>query len=503
MDTEMLSEQTVMTQEVLSKPETQEESPEPEKSPAASGESEQMAANGCDEELINLQQTMQAIVMESVPLIEDEADMEVEASKAPGQPDTEPEPEAAAPETDESSDNCPELVADDEPEPVMEAELVPVAQLQELTLEDQLTTPKQAEAEPPYLREETQQVETVEVPMEAETKGTSEEKVQEKTESPVEKEAKLEETQKVDDATPAVESASPEKPTGPAAVNEEESLSTEVAAITEDKKQPEVPAVATEVPAVSTEAPKEEDTAPASGSLSFTILEQKQTKDALLTSRSLIVLRGLPGSGKSFLARAIADAYKDQCAIISGDEHGVKPESPEASADGYKAVDEAVVSRCGTAAASSSLLLVVDDTNHTQDRLARLSELAEQHHLVAIFLEPRTEWRSDVAQLSEKSKRGLQEAQLKTMKGQLEEMSFPLFFGWFLLHSAQEKVRCTAMDFLKTLDTLEAFKKHMEDCECFVISTFVLRGMLTCVSITSTLSFLYLQSPINLRLRST
>lgn len=440
-----------MAKEVLSKPETPEESPEPEKSPAANGESEQMAANGHNAELVNSPQTEEAIVTESVTLTEEEADMEVEASSPP-----EPAPEAVAavPETDESSEKSPELVADAEPEPVMEAVLVPVAQLQELTLEDQVTAPERAEAEPPTLGEkEPQQVETEEVPVEAETKEISEEKPV-AAELAAEKEAKSTEsaTPKEDEAKPTVgELVSPEKPTEPVGVKEEEPSAEAAAA-----------------PVVAAELPKEEDTAPASGSLSFTILEQTQTKDALLTSRTLVVLQGLPGSGKSFLARTIADTYKDHCAVICADEHGVKPESPEASADGYKAVDEAVVSRCSAGTASSSLLLVVDDTNHTQDRLARLAELAEQHHLVAIFLEPRTEWCRDVAQLSKKSKRGLQEAQLKTMKGQLEEMSFPLFFGWFLLSSVQEKVRCTAMDFLKTLDTLEAFKKHMVDCECCV-----------------------------------
>ncbi|XP_033944838.1 2',3'-cyclic-nucleotide 3'-phosphodiesterase [Pseudochaenichthys georgianus] len=210
------------------------------------------------------------------------------------------------------------------------------------------------------------------------------------------------------------------------------------------------------------EVQKEEDAVPASGSLSFALLERQKTKDSMRTSRTLVVLRGLPGSGKSFLARAIADAYKDHCTLITADDHGIKPENPESSVDGYKALDEAVVACC-TAGTTSSVLIVVDDTNHTQDRLARMGELAEQHHLVTVFLEPLTEWSRDPAQLTKKTRRGLEEAQLETMRGPLEEMSLPLFFGWFLLSSVQDKVRCTSMDFLKTLDTLEAFKKHLSD----------------------------------------
>lgn len=470
MDTEKSGEETIVAKEVSSKPETPAESPEPEKSPAAAEEAEQMAVNGHGAEVVNLTETEEAIVTETVMLTEEKADMEIEESSPAEKSDMEPVPEAVArPETDESSEKIPDPVADTEPgsvpkkepepsvaecapepEPEIVAESVPVAQLQELTLEDPVTAPEPVDAEPPTQKgKESRPEETkAEAPtsMETETKDAA-------AEPAVKGEAKSAESDTLKEEPPAeAESVKP----------------------AEDKKEPEPEkGAASETVKVidaaaeeggDAEVQKEEDTTPAPGSLSFTILEQTHTKDALLTSRTLVILRGLPGSGKSFLARAIADAYKDHCCVICADEHGVKPENPDASADGYKALDEAVVARCG-AGTASSLLLVVDDTNHTQDRLAHLGEIAEQYHLVAIFLEPRTEWSRDVAQLTKKSKRGLQEAQLQTMRGQLEEMSFPLYFGWFLLSPVQDKVRCTAMDFLKTLDTLEAFKKHLVDCE--------------------------------------
>lgn len=483
MDTEKSGEETIVAKEVSSKPETPEESPEPEKSPAAAEEAEQMAVNGHGAEVVNLTETEEAIVTETVTPTEEKADMEIEESSPAEKSGMEPVPEAVAPpQTDESSEKNPDPVADTEPgsvpekepepsaaqsplaegapepEPEIVAESVPVAQLQELTLEDPVTAPEPVDAEPPTQEgKESRPEETkakVPTAMETETKKASQEKVEEKDAA----------------AEPAVkeEAKSPESET----LKEEPPAETESVKPAEDKKEPE-PGKASETVKVveaaaeggDAEAQKEEDVTPAAGSLSFTILEQTHTKDALLTSRTLVVLRGLPGSGKSFLARAIADAYKDHCCVISADEHGVKPENPDASADGYKALDAAVVARCGTGT-TSSLLLVVDDTNHTQDRLASLGGIAEQLHLVVIFLEPRTEWSRDVAQLTKKSKRGLQEAQLETMRGQLEETSLPLYFGWFLLAPVQEKVRCTAMDFLKTLDTLEAFKKRLVDCEC-------------------------------------
>lgn len=429
---------------------------------------------------------------------------------------SDPEPENIQPEQPPVPENDPEPLpvqtplaeSAPEPEPEKLAETVPEAELEKQTLPEPVMMQQPVDTQPPSQEEkESEQMET-----ETELKTTMDAVAEEvakmsvtDTEKPAETVAvtvaspdktavtvsvteaspeKLAETVLATEASPEkpaatmpVTEASPEKPKEAAAVKEEASAETENVKPAEDKKEPEKSVESDTVKGAEAategkggksekdaEPQQEEDPAPAPGSLSFALLEREQTKDALRISRTLVVLRGLPGSGKSFLARAIADTYKELCSVISADDHSVKPESPESSVEGYKALDEAVVARC-SAGTSSPLLLVVDDTNHTQDRLARLGEIAEQHNLVAVFLEPRTEWRRDVAQLIKKTKRGLEEAKLEAMRGPIEEMSLPLYFGWFLLSSVQDKVRCTSMDFLKTLDTLEAFKKHLIDCE--------------------------------------
>ncbi|XP_051243333.1 2',3'-cyclic-nucleotide 3'-phosphodiesterase [Dicentrarchus labrax] len=498
-------EETVMEKEVVSKMETPEESTEPEKPPAAVEETEQMAVNGHDTDVINLKETEELIVTETVTLAEEKTEIKIEDILPAGKSEMESVSDAVAPpEPDESSEkisdpvaaldtepkniqpvpeNAPEPLpvqtplpeSAPEPEPEKLAESVPEAEPQEQTLPEPAALQQPVDAQPPSKEEkapEQVKTETTELKTTMDT-GAGTVVKEGVAESNVAAEPTKEGEEEKPAGTVSVAEVSPEKPTEAVTLKEEASAEIENVKPAEDKKEaepeksaesdsPKGAEAAPEAEKNDAELQKEEDTVPVSGSLSFAFLEREQTKDALRTSRTLLVLRGLPGSGKSFLARAIADAYKDHCSVICADDHGVKPESPESSVDGYKALDEAVLAGC-SAGAASPLLMVVDDTNHTQDRLARLGEIAEQHHLVAVFLEPRTEWSRDVPQLTKKTKRGLDEAQLEAMRGPLEEMSLPYYYGWFLLSSVQDKVRCTSMDFLKTLDTLEAFKKHLID----------------------------------------
>nr|XP_046161967.1 2',3'-cyclic-nucleotide 3'-phosphodiesterase-like isoform X2 [Oncorhynchus gorbuscha] len=338
----------------------------------------------------------------------------------------------------------PETVKEAEADRPTKADIVPEPEPKKSVVAE---TVKMVEAEKPVAAETVKMVEA-EKPVAAETVKMVE------AEKPVAAETvKMVEAEKPV-AAETVKMVEAEKPVAAETVTEKKLVEAEIVKEVESEKQAEGDAVEQQKAEVVEQVP-------APGTLSFAFLEHEQTKATLRTSRTLIILRGLPGSGKSLLARAIADSYQGLCTVCCADDHGVKPESPEASADGYKAFDDAVVACCSVG--TSAQVIVVDDTNHTHDRLARLGEVAEQHRLVAMFLEPRTEWSRDLPQLAKRTLRGLEESQIQAMKVPLEETSLPLFFGWFLLPGIQDKVRCTSMDFLKTLDTLEAFKKHLPD----------------------------------------
>ncbi|XP_043091170.1 2',3'-cyclic-nucleotide 3'-phosphodiesterase [Puntigrus tetrazona] len=58
---------------------------------------------------------------------------------------------------------------------------------------------------------------------------------------------------------------------------------------------------------------------------------------------------------------------------------------------------------------------------------------------------------------------GVQAEPTKEAETKQKEPEVPLFFGWFLLPEEEERIKCATMDFLKTLDTLEAFKEHISE----------------------------------------
>lgn len=232
----------------------------------------------------------------------------------------------------------------------------------------------------------------------------------------------------------------------------------------EEREEPEQSNVGKGEQAMSESAipeSKPEDNNPpvVAGSLAFAFLQDERTRAVLRESRTLFILRGLPGSGKTHLATAIKDVYEGVCSVVSADEN-VEPEN-DASGEGHKALDEAIQARC----MSGTPVVVVDDANDTHDRLAWLGQHAELHLYCTLFPEPLTEWSRDPEKLVQKSKQGLEKDKIQALKVVLEETSIPLFFGWFLVLKSQERMKTMKVNFLKTLVSLDAFKNHASDCK--------------------------------------
>ncbi|XP_041123053.1 2',3'-cyclic-nucleotide 3'-phosphodiesterase-like [Polyodon spathula] len=197
----------------------------------------------------------------------------------------------------------------------------------------------------------------------------------------------------------------------------------------------------------------------AEGSLPFPFLDDEASVEAYRESRTLFIMRGLPGSGKSALANTIAEKYKGICRVISADHKKVRPEVCPALPEKYKELDEEARRCCQEGVA----VVVIDDTNHQWGRLEKLFDIASEYQYLALFVEPKTPWKKDCAVLEKMTQWELPQSELEDLRGSLEEPVYPLFYGWFLTRKSQCHTKETGKKLLEALGELDEFKEHWAD----------------------------------------
>lgn len=194
--------------------------------------------------------------------------------------------------------------------------------------------------------------------------------------------------------------------------------------------------------------------------LQFPFLQDEDTVAALHECKTLFILRGLPGSGKSTLSRVIVDKYRDGTKMVSADAYKITPGARGAFSEEYKRLDEDLAAYCRR----NIRVLVLDDTNHEPERLEQLFEMADQYQYQVVLVEPKTAWRLDCTQLKEKNQWQLSADELKKLKPGLEKDFLPLYFGWFLTSKSSEALRKVGQVFLEELGNHKAFKKELRHC---------------------------------------
>ncbi|KAG9474207.1 hypothetical protein GDO78_004489 [Eleutherodactylus coqui] len=180
-------------------------------------------------------------------------------------------------------------------------------------------------------------------------------------------------------------------------------------------------------------------------------------------SKILVLLRGLPGSGKTTLAKAIEQKYKDTSRLISADEHQIKPAVRSSSGSDYSKLDDELTTCFEKREAT---LVILDDTHHDRERLDKLFDMANMYHFAVVILEPKTPWRLDCAQLKDRNHWKLSLEELKNLRPTLEKELLPLYFGWFLAKRDEDGMRKTSHEFLEQLGNLKAFKKRLLPYGC-------------------------------------
>ena len=178
-------------------------------------------------------------------------------------------------------------------------------------------------------------------------------------------------------------------------------------------------------------------------------------------------MRGLPGSGKSTLVKAIKSVYgKDAMgdfAVCSADDFFMLNGSyqfdvsrlSDAHEDCQNRMKEAVISRIRT--------IVIDNTNVMYWEMKTYIQTANREGYIVILAEPKTPWRLNAAILAEKNSHGVpREALQKKVRSYLPAV--PLYFGWFLSSYDGRRLMDQSQNLLKLcLEKCDKFQSDFQE----------------------------------------
>ncbi|CAH1249594.1 CNP [Branchiostoma lanceolatum] len=194
----------------------------------------------------------------------------------------------------------------------------------------------------------------------------------------------------------------------------------------------------------------------------FPFLSDPKTMEYVEGSRTMFIMRGLPGCGKSSLAKQIADAYGNTV-VCSADSfryvNGVYVFDRNKLQESHEKCRELA----RLSADSSINVLIVDNTNIRVWEFKYYLEIARRRQYTVVLVEPRTPWKWDVRELGKKNSHDVPERKIREMAGRYE-IAVPLYFGWFLNGDDSARVLTVGEQVLKQLGEVREFA---EEFKCY------------------------------------
>jgi len=202
----------------------------------------------------------------------------------------------------------------------------------------------------------------------------------------------------------------------------------------------------------------------------YPFLDDTRTVEWIKKNAVMVVMRGLPGSGKSFLVDKICSRFGTQSqpvAVHSADHYFIDSQGgyqfdrsriKDAHEECFEKTTQSITKRCK--------LVVVDNTNVEYWEMKKYFKLASCHGYRVIIAEPKTSWKLNHRMLAKKNKHGVSSEVLEKRVKLYQKFRHirPMYFGWFLGEADSKLVMNMAYQLLaKVQETSEDFR---EDFGC-------------------------------------
>jgi len=166
--------------------------------------------------------------------------------------------------------------------------------------------------------------------------------------------------------------------------------------------------------------------------VNFPFLTDKELGEWIVQTRFMIILRGAPGSGKSYIASCIKERYPT-AEVCSSDDFWYRESGGREYRFDQSRLEEAhknCFDRAEAAAIRGASPLVIDCSNTRAYEVRVYTDLARRFDYNSLLVTPQTPWRFDVDELTSSTQHRVPLEMVRWKVRQFEPV-YPIYYGWF------------------------------------------------------------------------
>ncbi|XP_063867241.1 2',3'-cyclic-nucleotide 3'-phosphodiesterase-like isoform X2 [Scylla paramamosain] len=172
----------------------------------------------------------------------------------------------------------------------------------------------------------------------------------------------------------------------------------------------------------------------------------------------MFIMKGLPGSGKTFIGEVIQEVYKDTC-VCSADHYFMQDGVYEFDREKLKEAHEYCQQQAASAAEQSIHVIVIDNTNLKHWEMKFYLNLARTHLYIPVVVEPQTTWAVHPAELAVKNIHNIPE-EILSDKIKAYQPVLPIYYGWFLNEVDSEEICSIGWSWFQKALGVQDFVEH-------------------------------------------
>jgi len=164
--------------------------------------------------------------------------------------------------------------------------------------------------------------------------------------------------------------------------------------------------------------------------LDYPFLMDIPSMDSINSSLTMIIMRGLPGSGKSTIVRKLKAVFPE-ASSCSADDYFLSSGVYQFDRTKLKEAHTFSQAKAEELCQKLTKLVIIDNTNVKRWEMAPYFRTASHHRYTVILVEPRTPWKFNVEELVKKNTHDVDGAVISARVKEWQDVH-PQYYGWFL-----------------------------------------------------------------------